>query len=437
MGDNAFVWTVFDLLINFMQGTFFAYFSSGCLGYKKDSKTNPLKFLLCSFLVFAAITISNYLSVYEGAAIFTYTLMLFLFSLAFLNGTVAQKFFVSVVPVNAMAVGSIFSTNLISFIVNKPIHVFMLESTVWRLITIAVSNLIFFSVIFIIKKITAKTAMRLKEGEWFLLGFDLVLSVVAYMFLYYSLYNSSSIKANFFIALCAVSIIVINITIYILLAKFSNRYKIEMENSLLRQQIDYQTEAIQETKKRYELLQKTKHDFRNTLCVIKSLNEDRKALEIDEYINEYLATQIKSLPLIDTGNNYVNAIINSKIAEAEDKNIQVTAVIDCDFKSDYNIDLCNLLGNLFDNAIRGCQDSKEKTITVDIRKESESTVITVKNSIDASVLEVNPELISDKPDKKNHGYGTRIIREIAGRYNGFADFYEENNYFCCNVVLYL
>lgn len=61
----------------------------------------------------------------------------------------------------------------------------------------------------------------------------------------------------------------------------------------------------------------------------------------------------------------------------------------------------------------------------------------MKNSIDVSVLETNSGLVSDKQNKNNHGYGTRIIKEIAEKHNGFADFYEENDYFCCNVVLYL
>lgn len=34
-----------------------------------------------------------------------------------------------------------------------------------------------------------------------------------------------------------------------------------------------------------------------------------------------------------------------------------------------------------------------------------------------------------------YGNGIKIIRDIAGKYNGHCDFYEEENMFCCLVVL--
>ena len=59
----------------------------------------------------------------------------------------------------------------------------------------------------------------------------------------------------------------------------------------------------------------------------------------------------------------------------------------------------------------------------------------MKNAIDSSILAVNPHLLSDKPDAGNHGYGTKIIKDIAAKHQGYVDFYEENGFFCCNVIL--
>ena len=58
-------------------------------------------------------------------------------------------------------------------------------------------------------------------------------------------------------------------------------------------------------------------------------------------------------------------------------------------------------------------------------------IFSLKNSISQSVIDNNPTLLSTKFD----GYGIKIIREIAEKYNGYSDFYEENGMFCCVVLL--
>ena len=427
------LWLLFELGINVLQGFLAAYFVCGSLKHKQNKRI--ISYSLCTIIIFISLTITNYFSYYEGAAIFINSVLLFLFSHIMLEGTIPQKIFVSIVPVNGMAVCSIFSTNLISFIVNQPIYEFLSKSTTLRLITVLVANIVLFLILYIIKKVTARTTLKLMAAEWLLLSFDLVLSVVAYMFLYYAIYSSQSIRANFFNALCAVAIIIINITMYVLLANFSNRYQIQLENNLLRQQAEYQAETILETKKQYDELQKVRHDFKNVLGVIDHLNSSHNNEEISEYISEYLKLQNKSIHVIHTGSSFVDAIINAKLAEANGFGVEVQISTVCDIGNENSMDLCTLLGNLFDNAIRAAKDSKRKTIKLDIRREMQTTIISMKNAIDSSILAVNPHLLSDKPDAGNHGYGTKIIKDIAAKHQGYVDFYEENGFFCCNVIL--
>lgn len=62
-------------------------------------------------------------------------------------------------------------------------------------------------------------------------------------------------------------------------------------------------------------------------------------------------------------------------------------------------------------------------------------IFSLKNTISQSVIEKNPSLISTKKNKANHGLGVRIIKEIAEKYDGYSDFYEECGMFCCMAVL--
>ncbi|MBR3023064.1 MAG: GHKL domain-containing protein, partial [Oscillospiraceae bacterium] len=45
------------------------------------------------------------------------------------------------------------------------------------------------------------------------------------------------------------------------------------------------------------------------------------------------------------------------------------------------------------------------------------------------------DLKTTKKDMHNHGMGIGIIKNIASRYNGRCDFYEENGFFNCLVVI--
>ena len=63
------------------------------------------------------------------------------------------------------------------------------------------------------------------------------------------------------------------------------------------------------------------------------------------------------------------------------------------------------------------------------------TYAAVKNSIAGSVLDKNPNLITNKKDKSAHGYGIRSIKNIAGKYNGSVDFKEENGCFVAEIWL--
>ena len=57
----------------------------------------------------------------------------------------------------------------------------------------------------------------------------------------------------------------------------------------------------------------------------------------------------------------------------------------------------------------------------------------MSNSIDKSVLEVNPDLKSTKTGE-NHGIGIKQIKSITNKYNGMLDIYEEKDMFTVNVV---
>ena len=80
-------------------------------------------------------------------------------------------------------------------------------------------------------------------------------------------------------------------------------------------------------------------------------------------------------------------------------------------------------------------ECKSKQIYLKITSDEYKYEFSIKNTIEKSVLSDNPELITSKKDKSYHGYGVSIIKDISKKYLGKASFYEEDDNFCCHVIL--
>lgn len=99
--------------------------------------------------------------------------------------------------------------------------------------------------------------------------------------------------------------------------------------------------------------------------------------------------------------------------------------------------MCRLIYDALDNAVYACihsmQDKKELYIL--LKRETYRYTFYVKNTIDISVLKENPNLKTTKANSSHHGNGIGIMRDIAAKYDGECDFYEEDGLFC--VAIYL
>lgn len=77
----------------------------------------------------------------------------------------------------------------------------------------------------------------------------------------------------------------------------------------------------------------------------------------------------------------------------------------------------------------------DREISVEILCEEHTYSFIIKNTISDSVLATNPELKTSRDDTDEHGYGIKILNEIAKKYKGRVDFYEEHERFCCRIDL--
>lgn len=59
----------------------------------------------------------------------------------------------------------------------------------------------------------------------------------------------------------------------------------------------------------------------------------------------------------------------------------------------------------------------------------------IKNSVEKSVLENNPGLLTSKSKGVMHGIGLKSVKETISKHEGMIDFYEKENLFIADVWL--
>ena len=185
--------------------------------------------------------------------------------------------------------------------------------------------------------------------------------------------------------------------------------------------------------KRYEVA-KIRHDINNQLASIKSMVHSRHIEQAEELIGELENTVSRTQEYRYCSIPVVNAVISEKNKEAEKYGIRLVIKIDIpDSAGITQHHLCSAFANMIDNAIRAERgftekDSDRKIINVDAVSDSVSVYITVRNYV--SGVEISRE-----DDSSLHGYGQKILGDIAEIYSGTFDATEKNGEYTCTLVM--
>ena len=222
--------------------------------------------------------------------------------------------------------------------------------------------------------------------------------------------------------------------------KLLTRYvadNLDMEKRLsdMEHAYDKQREMDGEIRRIQQQIGLLKHDMKNHTMVILSYLEENRTEEAKQYAGEILDKLNRMYTYVNVGNSLLSHIINTKLSLAKEKGIEIKAEIEnLSFSYMDSVDFSSLLNNMLDNAVNGALDSGAPKLEVDIASKKGFDMITVKNSIDRSVLKENPELTSSK-DEPGHGYGMKQMKAVVRKYEGDMDIYEKDGMFIVSVML--
>lgn len=203
----------------------------------------------------------------------------------------------------------------------------------------------------------------------------------------------------------------------------------------------YQQELIEthyrEVDNMYRQIRGWRHDYRNHIQTMKAY----AASEDWEAVKRYLDLLDDDLTTVDTviktGNPMTDAILNSKISLAKARGIQVIADAHIPVKlKSSEIDLCCIIGNLFDNAIEACMKLPEEQRLIRVYMDMKNTqlYISFTNFTAGKKLKKEGQLFrSTKGD--GHGFGLVRIDAIVERLEGYISRNSEDGAFTTEILL--
>lgn len=221
---------------------------------------------------------------------------------------------------------------------------------------------------------------------------------------------------------------------------------VEKELSRLYEQRQMELAYYESAQAYVEHMSVIRHEFNNRLQTAYSLlkqkgeNKDIKEL-LDGTNTEILETKWDYY----CDNAIVNSVLLVKKGLAEQKQIQMD--ISATLRETIGIekiDLCSVFCNLLDNAIEACEkleNTAEKKISIKVCEKSGYLVIKSVNPLTGERKNSKgrhkkgnlPE--TTKPNKQEHGYGTKLIQQIVKKYEGDFRIEEEDGLFTVIIMM--
>ena len=220
------------------------------------------------------------------------------------------------------------------------------------------------------------------------------------------------------------------IVYYLLISHERQKELIELNERYLKQLNLY----CDNLKSKNNDLRKLKHDTRQHLYTIRVLLESKKIQEAEKYIDEFFQKIEMITPVSTSGNIIIDSIIEQYLPTATAYNVTIRLngrFPDNITVSDYA--LCTIFYNLLVNALEECRKMVgNKEIVIGISAYGRYINISITNPLYAPKKDFHS---STKPDKENHGYGLKNVKQCVEENHGDLKIIFSNTQCKVDVIL--
>lgn len=199
-----------------------------------------------------------------------------------------------------------------------------------------------------------------------------------------------------------------------------------IEAKLLEQRRALAQAAYESMRKHQEHVMILRHDIMKHLRLLRLMTGERY---VADYLDEIIGENETIRPIVQSGNEMLDIILNGRLAAAVDAGVkidlvrtQAPAVLPLS-----SMELCALFVNVMDNAVAAAKVSKTDPpyIRLDLHVKGGFFVFSCKNSVS---WDQRPKL--DQADSLlQHGLGLKIIRRISQRYGDLMETERGSDYY--------
>ena len=215
--------------------------------------------------------------------------------------------------------------------------------------------------------------------------------------------------------------------------------RLQDQQLAVKRQLELQRQQCQSLRQQLQLGRTYRHDMRHHLLVLEGLARQDQAPEILAYVQQLGGQLSKTEERSYCRNLPINAVLSTYLGQAEQLGCRVTADIRLPKELPFDeLDVCVLLANALENAVRACQALPGGQGCLNVRLEL----------LDGQKLTVavdNP--CPERPDfdgeglplsrRPGHGLGLRSARAVAEKYHGLIQCRWERETFQFRAALFL
>lgn len=191
--------------------------------------------------------------------------------------------------------------------------------------------------------------------------------------------------------------------------------------------------------KRDDDLRKFRHDIRAHMIILSDMIDKNQNYEAGQYLKKIEEIVKVNLMKQSSGNITLDAVLNNLYEQIENNSIkfQIDGLLQ-NISQELSFDLSICIYNLLLNAIEACERMKDndREILLELKQYQQRLYIRVKNSCEnIENAEDIQQLNTSKVDRKNHGYGSRNVKEIVQKYQGRVVYSVKDNYFISEILM--
>ena len=264
----------------------------------------------------------------------------------------------------------------------------------------------------------------------------LMVPVISIVYIYYLVITVHEIKG--IVIFAALALLFINILIFYLYHSLLKFYSARMNEQVFKQMLEvysYQLDIARESEERAKAL---RHDIKHHIIELSAMAKKNNNDDMIKYLSGMKDFMLNPKEYSTTGNQEIDGVLNYMLQKANKTlnqvDVQINIPKDLYFN---NFNICVILGNLVDNAVREASKSKEKLLTIKMQIKQEVLLIFIENSYSGKILEKKNGLQTTQTELAIHGIGLENVKKVVLANGGEIKTDYTSDRFCVQVLLYM